>query len=207
MVHYKLYYFDVRGLGESIRLLLNYVGQPYEEERLTFEDWPNNKPRFPYGKIPVLEIDGKVLAETLVILQHLGKKYGLAGKDEWEEAKINEFGNFHFIDVGNEIGPYIRAVIGYIPGDTVALRRDKFLPALETYLPIYVKTIKESGSGFIAKSGVSWVDFLVVENIITIRNMEEGIMEKYPELEQYIERVQQLPQIRKYIETRKDSVI
>jgi len=77
MVHYKLYYFDVRGLGETIRLILQYAGQKYEEERFTFDNWAANKSRFPYGKVPVLEVDGKFIAETAAIARFLARQYGM----------------------------------------------------------------------------------------------------------------------------------
>jgi hypothetical protein len=34
MVHYKLYYFPVRNLGEAIRMTLQYVGVQYEDFRI-----------------------------------------------------------------------------------------------------------------------------------------------------------------------------
>ena len=67
MVHYKLHYFDFRGRGEPIRLILQYAGQKYEEERLIYPEWAANKSRFPYGKVPMLEVDGKPLAESAAI--------------------------------------------------------------------------------------------------------------------------------------------
>jgi glutathione S-transferase len=43
MPEYKLYYFSRvhRGRAEGIRLLLNYKGIPFEDVRISFEEWPS----------------------------------------------------------------------------------------------------------------------------------------------------------------------
>jgi len=43
----------------------------------------------PFGKIPVLEIDGKVLNQSTAICRYLSKKAGLAGSDDWESLLID----------------------------------------------------------------------------------------------------------------------
>lgn len=43
MSSYKLTYFNLTGLGESIRFLLSYGGAKFEDVRLSFEDWPKYK--------------------------------------------------------------------------------------------------------------------------------------------------------------------
>ena len=44
---------------------------------------------FRFGKLPVLEYDGKTIAQSRAIARFLGRKYGLAGKTEIEEAEAD----------------------------------------------------------------------------------------------------------------------
>ena len=40
----KLTYFDGRGRGEVARQILAYSGQSWEDDRISFEAWPELKP-------------------------------------------------------------------------------------------------------------------------------------------------------------------
>lgn len=43
----------------------------------------------PFGKVPVMEIDGKLVNQSIAIGRYLAKKAGLAGNDEWESLLID----------------------------------------------------------------------------------------------------------------------
>lgn len=43
----------------------------------------------PFGKLPVLEIDGKVCHQTMAICRYLAKKLNLAGRNDWESLQID----------------------------------------------------------------------------------------------------------------------
>uniref|UniRef100_A0A915D5H7 glutathione transferase n=1 Tax=Ditylenchus dipsaci TaxID=166011 RepID=A0A915D5H7_9BILA len=73
---YKLYYFDFRGRGEPIRLLLNYAAEPFQDFRIDRSEWLTKyKNNTLYGHVPVLEIksDGRVMAESYAISRFLAK--------------------------------------------------------------------------------------------------------------------------------------
>lgn len=43
----------------------------------------------PFGKAPVLEIDGKKVTQSRAICRYLGKEAGIGGKDAWEDLQID----------------------------------------------------------------------------------------------------------------------
>jgi glutathione S-transferase len=205
MVNYKLSYFDVRGLAEHIRLMFHYANQPFEDFRIPREEWPNIKPKTPYGRVPVLDIDGQELAESFAIARFLGKKFGLAGKNDLEQALVDAVGDVHK-DLWNETLPYFAVCAGFREGDKEKLSKETLLPALEKFLPIYVKKVKESGA-FLFGASPTWVDFVVAEYITTLSNFASESLKSYPQMTQFRDRVYALPQLQSYLKSRQCSGI
>ncbi|CAH8643789.1 unnamed protein product [Schistosoma mattheei] len=54
--HIKVIYFNGRGRAESIRMTLVAAGVNYEDERISFQDWPKIKPTIPGGRLPAVKI-------------------------------------------------------------------------------------------------------------------------------------------------------
>ena len=85
----RLVYFDAPvSRGEECRLALHLAGVDFEDVRIKGEDWPNWKPRTPYGSVPVLELPGHPpLAHSNAILVLIGRRHGLHPTDEVEAAR------------------------------------------------------------------------------------------------------------------------
>ena len=71
----KLYYFDIPGRGESIRLFCIYAGLPFEDCRLTQEGFQKLKDegKLPFGQLPALEVDGTMIVQSAAIIRYLSK--------------------------------------------------------------------------------------------------------------------------------------
>ncbi|CAM9821375.1 unnamed protein product, partial [Laminaria digitata] len=71
-----LSYFDIAGAAEPVRWALEQSGLEWEDKRLTKEEFGALKPSLPNGQVPILEVDGYVLAQSLAILRYVGKLGG-----------------------------------------------------------------------------------------------------------------------------------
>ncbi|XP_050495877.1 hematopoietic prostaglandin D synthase-like [Bombus huntii] len=76
---YKLICFNARGSAEHIRYIFAYIGIEYTDERIPVELWPEYKDSMPYKKLPVLEVDGKPVAQGNAVAPYLARKYDLTG--------------------------------------------------------------------------------------------------------------------------------
>ncbi|KAI6214313.1 hypothetical protein M3Y94_00252700 [Aphelenchoides besseyi] len=207
---YKLKYFDLRARAECARMIFHYANVPFEDIRIERGNWPAEKPNTPYGQIPVLEFDdGRQMAQSFAINRYLAAKFGLAGKDEEEKAHLDEVLEL-FREMSDQFTQYFRVLLGFGQGDKDQLRREQFLPAIEKYLPFLEKKLNESGSGFFAKSGPSYVDFQISEIVDTLRQpqYEQKIFEeKAAFLIEHSKRVHELPQLQDYLSKRKQTPI
>ena len=76
MVHYKLTYKQGRGLAEVSRQLFVIAKVNFEDNRITDEQLAQIKNKIPFGQLPILEEDGKMLAQSKAIARYLARKFG-----------------------------------------------------------------------------------------------------------------------------------
>jgi glutathione S-transferase len=93
----KLTYYNIEGRGEVARLCFGKGGIDFEDNRISFPDWPAVKPTMPYGKMPVLEIEGHTLTQSNAINRFLGKRVGLYPTEEFAQAKCDQVPSCEFV--------------------------------------------------------------------------------------------------------------
>ena len=71
-------------------MALVLAGVDFEDNRVAQSAWPALKPTTPFGSLPVFEVEGKpAVSQSNAILSHIGRRYGLLPKDEWEALRLD----------------------------------------------------------------------------------------------------------------------
>lgn len=88
---YKLYYFNGNGKALLIRAILYAKKTPFEDIKLSEEDWSKLKKsgKFECEELPVLVSGEKLLYQSHAIEQYLAYLYDLHGKNIEDEYQIN----------------------------------------------------------------------------------------------------------------------
>ncbi|KAL5243343.1 hypothetical protein ACI65C_010753 [Semiaphis heraclei] len=195
---YKVTYFNVTALAEPIRFLLSYLNIDFEDFRFEREQWPALKPTMPFGKVPVLEIDGKVLNQSTAITRYLSKKAGLAGSDDWESLLID-------IAVDN-IHDLRQAIAAYAYDSNEATKEAKYAPLINETIPFYMDKFEKSveeNNGYFVNGKLSWADLFFVAILDYLNFMAKiDVLEGRPKLKALKEQVLAVPQIKAWVAKR-----
>ncbi len=84
---------------------------------------------------------------------------------------------------------------------------ENFLPTVKLLLPILNERLSKSGSDFFLPSGLSYVDFVIAEQIFTIEHTDPTLFTDFPALLDFKDRVHSLPGIQNYVANRPFTLI
>ncbi|VDM24513.1 unnamed protein product [Toxocara canis] len=198
MVKYKLIYFNSMGRAEVVRLVFAQAGVEYEDVRIEKANWPALKEKMPFGQLPVLEEDGRLLAQSTAIATYLASKFGLNGSDDWEAAKIQEL-----------FGATSDLVNHAIPFWTTSDEKEKkkLMDAFEKehLEPLFARldnVLQHNGSGFFVGKKLSVADLNMLCIIGLFSSMFPNTGAKHPHLIEFKDKIMNLPNIKKWIEMR-----
>lgn len=191
----KLYYFDIPGKAEAIRLLLSHAGIDFTDYRFKPGEWPSFKGKFELGQVPVLEINGKKYCQSTAILEFLGSKYGYMPKKDFSKmSKIMFIVNLAE-DIFAKVYPLMKSGSFY-DEESKAKTLDKLL---NVDGPLYMKALEKRLKGnacqkFMVGCKYTIADFALLGLYRTLQTDEawnkafaERIKEKYPTLHTYAE--------------------
>ncbi|XP_039769672.1 hematopoietic prostaglandin D synthase isoform X2 [Ornithorhynchus anatinus] len=197
MPNLKLVYFNLRGRAEIIRYLFAYMDLKYEDRRIEPADWPGIKSLLPFGKIPILEVDGVTLHQSLAIARYFAREAGLAGKSELEQCQVDAV--VDTLDDFMAAFPWdekIQDVKEQAFSKLLADGAPTLLRNLETYL---------AESEWLVGQSVTWADFYWDICSTTLLALKPTLLDNFPTLVALRGRVQTIPAIAAWISRRPET--
>jgi len=218
MVHYRLTYFDGRDKGETARQILAFAGVPFDDVRVTEEEWPAIKPSTPFGQMPVLEVDGKALAQSHAINRYLARQFGLAGSNEWESAQIDALSDGmdemrKYLEhnwtswAGGQLLEHLRKTYHGLVFDRSPAEKQEWLKkAMEEFfkprLQRFETFLLENRTGYFVDSKISSFDIEFAETLSQFEELMPGILGHFKELSEFVTKIHSHPNLKKWIENR-----
>ncbi|XP_043916994.1 hematopoietic prostaglandin D synthase [Protopterus annectens] len=199
MTQYKLTYFNLRGRAETARYIFAFAGISYEDNRIEFADWPTLKPKIPFRKLPVLEVDGTFIHQSLAIARYIARETGLDGKSSLEKAQVDA------------LADTINDLASLFPWKEQDKEKKKQIidNIFANVAPDVLKDLEEylgDRQWFVGES-VTWVDFYWEICITTLMSMSPSFAQSNPKLLALKSRVQALPAIAEWIQRRPQTAL
>uniref|UniRef100_A0A8C5M111 glutathione transferase n=1 Tax=Leptobrachium leishanense TaxID=445787 RepID=A0A8C5M111_9ANUR len=194
-------YWDIRGLTNPIRLLLEYTETPYEEKlyvsgeapNFDLSQWLDEKETLglDFPNLPYL-IDGDVkLTQSNTILRYIASKHGMCGDTEKEKLYVslieNQTMDFRMGLVSITYNPQFETLKGpYLEKLPIALQRiSKFLGDRQWF----------------AGDKITFVDFVVYDVLDQHHMLEPTCLQNFQNLQDFITRFEALPSIVAYMKS------
>jgi len=194
---YKLKYFNSRGLGEMSRLIFAYAGVDYEDVRLERgPQWDEFKPKTPFGVMPLLEVDGVVIGQSRAIARFLGRQFGLSGKNNLESARCDML-------VDQLFDLYVPLRGWHLEQDATKkaeLLKEFYAGPVTVFLDALQKFLQPNG--YFVGDGITWADLALANGFWTLTQLNPTVLDKYPPIKSFTDRVLNLPKIKAWIDKR-----
>ncbi|NXT72689.1 HPGDS synthase, partial [Chaetops frenatus] len=153
----------------------------------------------PFGKLPILEVDGVVIHQSLAMARYLAREAGLAGQTPVEQALadaiVDTIDDFMTLFPWAEKSQDVRKKAF---DDILTNKAPELLKDLDTFL---------GDKKWLVGNSVTWADFYWDVCSTTLLSCKPDLADKYPRLLALRERVQALPAIAAWIQKRPKSVM
>jgi len=204
-----LTYFDGRGRAEQFRLFFASQQTPYNDIRLSGDQFEKLKKTFPWGHVPVLNSTAHpgYLADTAALNVYLGK---VIGSGLWPSDLIQEQVLLDYSGASEDLRLSKNSILGTGCGAGPAppAAQPKFLKVLQDWLFYFERNLKTNGYNgpFLLGSMFTPVDCRVWD----VLDQVQGCMNRYPNLYRafpyttnFTSSFANLPNIAAYLRTRK----
>lgn len=202
-----LTYFDFDGgRGEPARLALNIGGVAFEDKRIPGPEWPKHRDQMPFQAMPVLDVDGKIIAHSNTINRYVGKLAGLYPKDDLQAALCDEV-----MDACEDLGTRIGNTIQMGDADKKKAREALASGAIPRFLAQLEARLKAGGGEYFVEKRLTVADLKMFGLARWLRSgaldhIPKDIVERVaPALAKHADKLAGHPKIAAYYAARKKS--
>ncbi|XP_069830620.1 glutathione S-transferase 3-like isoform X1 [Dendropsophus ebraccatus] len=190
-----LHYFDGRGRAEAIRWMLGAADVEFDEKLYrTKEEYQKlvQSGDLLFQQMPMLDIDGKKMAQSRAILSYIAGKYNLYGSNLEERAWIDMYTE-GLNDLNSLMLPY------FFMSGSEKEKQEKLIKerALNRYFPVYQKALE--GKDFLVGNKFSWADVSLLDVILAMEEFQADILQTFPNLQAFKKRTSEIPTIKKFL--------
>ena len=166
----KLTYFDIHGgRAEVTRLALIIADIPFEDNRISFQQFGEMQSSFPFSAVPVLDVDGEALTQSSTISRYVGKLTNLYPEDSWQAAICDEV-----IDVIEDLDSQLFTMLPLTDEQKQSSREGLATGAITTTLKRLEEYLTKRGGEYLADNRLTVADLKVFE---WIRLLESGMLD------------------------------
>ena len=91
MTTYKLTYFDFDGgRAEPVRIAFHIAGIEFEDDRISFPEFGQLRSSLRFNAVPVLQMDGQIITQSIAMGRYIGKLAGLYPADALQALYCDE---------------------------------------------------------------------------------------------------------------------
>jgi len=193
----KLHYFPLNGKANAIRAVLTWKKVEFEDIKYEFSSWPAVKitGNFEFEQIPMLEINGQKLIQTIAILQYLSKLFNISGSSAYDEYLISSL-MLSYDDFSSKL----MEVIWPRTDDQKANLEKNTNAFLTVHAPFFLKRwearYNDNGKNYMVGESLTVADIFITVNLFNVfknklrkDTWEPLLVENAPNLCKHIERV------------------
>uniref|UniRef100_A0A915HSH2 glutathione transferase n=1 Tax=Romanomermis culicivorax TaxID=13658 RepID=A0A915HSH2_ROMCU len=207
MICCKLYHFSIRMNAECIRYLFAFLFVPFEDFRIDSEHWNTNELAndVPFGKLPMLQYDGRNITGTLTIARFLANQYNLTPKTNYDQALADMYAEA-VMDLSDRLTPVNRAGIFLKDQKRKVIEWERFKRYHLSGTFSYIEKRLTKGEWLCGQKKVSWADFVLAEFSDRINTLyDKTALDVFPNIKDHMKRIHSIPSIKVYTEHRTET--
>ncbi|XP_054905674.1 glutathione S-transferase Mu 4-like [Poeciliopsis prolifica] len=195
-----LSYWDIRGLAQPIRLLLEYTGTTYDEKFYTCGEAPDydrscwlgekEKLGIDFPNLPYLLDGDRKITQSNAIMRYIARKHNLCGETEDEKVRVDVLEN-QAMDFRN----------GFVILCYTDFEKQK--PGYLSSLPGTLKRFSDflGDRKWFAGDKITFVDFIMYELLDQHRMFHPSCLDDFKNLKDFLDRFEALEKIAAYMKS------